>query len=124
MDSIRRMLHTHHQRDRSDNGQPKNTNRYYASVLGAKGIIVFESSDGDVSLPVRVDARNEEVWLNRRQLASLYGRDVKTIGKHIHNALKEELSEQDGAVVANFATTAEDGKPIESSTTTLMSFCP
>lgn len=78
--------------------------------MGAKDIIVFESSDGDVFLPVRVDARNEEVWLNRRQLASLYGRDVKTIGKHIHNALKEELSEQDGAVVAKFATTAEDGK--------------
>ena len=46
--------------------------------------------------------------INRNQLALLFDRDVKTIGKHINNALKEEL---DGlSVVANFATTASDGK--------------
>ena len=39
----------------------------------------------------------------------LFDRDVKTIGKHINNALKEELSE-DNSVVAKFATTAADGK--------------
>ena len=38
----------------------------------------------------------------------LFGRDVKTIGKHVANALKEELSGM--AVVAKFATTASDGK--------------
>ncbi len=42
-------------------------------------------------------------------MAELFGRDVKTIGKHINNALKEELQE-DSSVVANFATTASDGK--------------
>ena len=47
------------------------------------------------------------VWLNRQQMAELFGRDVKTIGKHINNALREEL---DNSVVANFATTASDGK--------------
>lgn len=47
------------------------------------------------------------VWLNRQQMADLFDRDVKTIGKHINNALKEEL---DNSVVANFATTASDGK--------------
>ena len=36
---------------------------------------------------------NETVWLNRHQMAQLFGRDVKTIGKHIANALKEELSD-------------------------------
>ena len=40
-------------------------------------------------------------------MAELFERDVKTIGKHINNALKEEL---DHSVVANFATTASDGK--------------
>ena len=49
----------------------------------------------------------ETVWLNRNQLAVLSDRDVKTIGKHINNALKEEL---DSSVVAKFATTASDGK--------------
>ena len=37
----------------------------------------------------------------------MFERDIKTIGKHINNALKEEL---DNSVVANFATTAKDGK--------------
>ena len=40
-------------------------------------------------------------------MAELFERDIKTIGKHINNALKEELDE---SVVANFATTATDGK--------------
>jgi len=48
------------------------------------------------------------VWLNRNQIAQLFGRDVKTIGKHINNALREELNGL--SVVANFATTASDGK--------------
>ena len=29
-------------------------------------------------------------WLNRSQLAELFDRDIKTIGKHINNALKED----------------------------------
>jgi hypothetical protein len=55
---------------------------------------------------VRVE--DETVWLNRQQIAQLFSRDVKTIGKHIANALKEELKSL--SVVAKFATTASDGK--------------
>ena len=62
--------------------------------------------DETVRLEVRLD--EDTVWLNRQQLAMLFGRDVKTIGKHVANALKEELSGM--AVVAKFATTASDGK--------------
>ena len=51
--------------------------------------------------------KDETVWLNREQMAKLFDRDIKTIGKHINNALKEEL---DNSVVAKFATTAKDGK--------------
>ena len=51
--------------------------------------------------------KDETVWLNREQLAMLFDRDIKTIGKHINNALNEEL---DNSVVAKFATTAKDGK--------------
>ncbi len=40
----------------------------------------------------------------------LFDRDVKTIGKHVANALEEELDDSDNSVVANFATTATDGK--------------
>ena len=69
-------------------------------------IILFETEDSSITLPVQVTA--DTVWLNRNQLAELFGRDIKTIGKHIGNALREELEESE--VVAKFATTAVDGK--------------
>ena len=71
-----------------------------------KGEIVLYQPDDTISLEVRIE--DETVWLNRQQMATLFGRDVKTIGKHINNALKEEL--ENFSVVANFATTARDGK--------------
>lgn len=70
-------------------------------------IAIFETQDGLIQLPVNINA--ETVWLNRSQMADLFGRDIKTIGKHINNVLKEELA-YDNSVVANFATTASDGK--------------
>lgn len=66
---------------------------------------MFETADKEIKLNVSV--KDSTVWLNRNQLAELFERDVKTIGKHINNALKEEL---DNSVVAKFATTASDGK--------------
>ena len=68
-------------------------------------IILFENQ----GVKLEVNLKDETVWLNREQLAKLFDRDIKTIGKHINNALKEELSE-DNSVVAKFATTAKDGK--------------
>ena len=68
-------------------------------------LVLFESSDGAVTLHVQTD--RETVWLNRAQLAELFGRDVKTIGKHIANALKEEL---DDSTVAKFATVQTEGE--------------
>ena len=70
-------------------------------------IILFESGDHAVSLPVNTDG--ETVWLNRNQLAQLFDRDVKTIGKHINNALREELGD-DPATVAKFATVQTEGE--------------
>ena len=70
------------------------------------GEIILYQPDINIRLEVRM--HEETVWLNRPQLAILFDRDIKTIGKHINNALQEELS--DCSVVANFATTARDGK--------------
>ena len=70
-----------------------------------KGEIVLYQPDGEVRLEVRVE--NETLWLNRQQLALLFNRDIKTVGKHITNALREECQ---NSVVAKFATTADDGK--------------
>ena len=81
-------------------------NNIIDSQPGKENEIILYQPDSTLSLDVRVE--NETVWLNRNQLALLFDRDVKTIGKHINNALKEEL---DGlSVVAKFATTASDGK--------------
>ena len=71
-----------------------------------KGEIIFYHPEESLELEVRLE--DETVWLNRQQLSELFNRDIKTIGKHINNALKEEL--KDLPVVANFATTARDGK--------------
>ena len=70
-----------------------------------QGEIVLYQPDKEVKLEVRLE--NETVWLNRQQLAELFARDVKTIGKHINNALKEELA--DMATVAKFAIVQKEG---------------
>lgn len=54
-------------------------------------IVLFETSDNEIKLSVPID--QETVWLNRNQMAELFGRDVKTIGKHVNNVLKEELAD-------------------------------
>jgi len=70
-------------------------------------IEIFQTHDNRTSVEVKFE--NETVWLNRNQLSELFGRDVKTIGKHINNIFIEgELTKN--SVVANFATTALDGK--------------
>ena len=67
--------------------------------------IVIYQPNNTIHLEVRM--ADESVWLNRNQMSVLFGRDVKTIGKHINNALHEEL--RDMATVANFATVQNEG---------------
>ena len=66
-------------------------------------IIVFEND----SIKLDVNLKDETVWLNLEQISRLFGRDKSVISRHIKNILEEEL---DNSVVANFATTANDGK--------------
>ena len=74
--------------------------------MNTKGEIILYHPENTLEIEVRLE--DETVWLNRHQMAELFKRDIKTIGKHINNALKEELKNL--SVVANFATTARDGK--------------
>lgn len=67
-------------------------------------IILFENQ----GVRLEVNLKDETVWLNRQQLAKLFERDIKTIGKHINNALNEEL--KDIPTVANFATVQKEGE--------------
>ena len=66
-------------------------------------IVIYQTEDGQTQIDVRLE--NEMFWLTRQQLADLFGRDYKTISKHINNALKEELA--DSVVVAKFANTTQ-----------------
>lgn len=68
--------------------------------------IILYQIDTQEHIEVRIE--QDTVWLNRKQISQLFERDIKTIGKHISNALKEEL--EGLSVVAIFATTARDGK--------------
>ena len=70
-----------------------------------QGEIVMYQPDETIRLEVRLE--NDTVWLNRQQLSELFGRDVKTIGKHINNALKEELRKV--STVAKFAIVQMEG---------------
>jgi hypothetical protein len=72
----------------------------------AEIVIYKDTQNTDFQIEVRVE--DETVWLNRQQIAELFGRDIKTIGKQINNALREELKSI--PVIAKFATTASDGK--------------
>lgn len=67
-------------------------------------IIIYQTPDGQTDINVQM--KDETVWLDRHQMAILFDRDVKTIGKHIANALREEL---DGGGVAKFATPVPKG---------------
>ena len=62
--------------------------------------------DGDFSLDVKVSPNEETVLLNREEIAYLFDRDIKTISKHINNALNEECN---NSTVAKFATVQIEG---------------
>lgn len=72
-----------------------------------ENILIYQSQDGQVKVDVRFV--NETAWLSLDQMATLFGRDKSTISRHIKKVFEEgELIAQ--SVVANFATTATDGK--------------
>lgn len=66
-------------------------------------IILFENQE----VKLEVNVKEETVWLSTEQMALLFGRDYKTIRKHINNALQEEL---DNSTVAKFATVQKEGE--------------
>ena len=69
-------------------------------------IVIYQSKDLSQHIEVRVE--EDTVWLNRHQIATLFGRDIKTIGKHINNVFSEgELNKS--STVAKFATVQNEG---------------
>ena len=75
------------------------------SKMEENKIVIYRDENNAIQLEVKMDG--DMVWLTRQQLATLFGRDYKTISKHINNALKEELADE--VVVAKFANTTQHG---------------
>ncbi len=75
--------------------------------MNNSGIEIYKSEDGKTQ--VQVVLENETVWLSLNQITELFQRDKSVISRHLRNVFKEgELTRN--SVVANFATTAKDGK--------------
>ena len=66
-------------------------------------IVLFENQD----VKLEVNMKDETVWLNVNQMSELFGRDSKTIRKHIDNALREELDKV--STCQNFLQVQKDG---------------
>ena len=75
--------------------------------MGNSSIIMYTTEDGLTKIETTFD--EDTVWLSLEPMAELFQRDKSTISRHIKNIFEEgEL--QRNSVVANFATTASDGK--------------
>jgi hypothetical protein len=70
-------------------------------------IIIFKTDDEKISVDVRF--YEETVWLTLDQMAALFEKNKSTVSRHIKNIFDEMELHRD-SVVANFATTATDGK--------------
>jgi hypothetical protein len=70
-------------------------------------VVIYQTEDGETKLEVNL--QQDTVWLSLNQMVELFQRDKSVVSRHIHNIFREgEL--QEASVVANFATTAADGK--------------
>lgn len=71
-------------------------------------IVIFETEDNEVKLPVTIE--DETVWLNQNQMIELFGRDQSVISRHIRNVFKEH--EVDEKSNMHFLHIANSGKPV------------
>ncbi len=99
--------------------------KYYLDI-GNEGvfmteIIIYTAKDGHVELDVNIAA--DTVWLSMAQIVQLFHRDKSVISRHLNNVFKINGLTRN-SVVANFATTAADGKVTRSNIIILMLLFP
>ena len=68
---------------------------------------IIKFKDGEIEVLPKI--KHESIWVTQKQLCELFERDKSVISRHIRNIFKSGELERD-SVVANFATTASDGK--------------
>ena len=69
-------------------------------------VVVYEAPDGEARVDVRLD--RETVWLTRRQMAELFGRDRSVVTRHVRNVFREGELDPD-ATRARFARIQSEG---------------
>ena len=74
--------------------------------MATNEISLFKSQDGEVTLPVSIDS--DTVWLDKDQIALLFGRDRSVVTRHISNVYKEHELEREGTC-AKFAQVQIEG---------------
>ena len=75
--------------------------------MNKSSIIMYTTEDGLTQIETTFD--EDTVWLSLDQMTELFQRDKSTISRHIKNIFQEGELDRN-SVVANFATTATDGK--------------
>src|SRR5690606_27438402 len=69
-------------------------------------IEIYQGSDGLTQIEVKFE--QETVWLNQRQLAELFGKDVRTINEHIQTIYKTKELDQE-PIIRNFRIVQLEG---------------
>lgn len=69
-------------------------------------IVIYE--DTDKAVEVRLDADQETVWLTQRQMAELFGKDVRTVNEHVQNVYSEGELERE-ATIRDFRIVRQEG---------------
>lgn len=69
-------------------------------------ILLYQNQDGNIKLDVRLE--NESVWLTQAQMATLFGKDKRTISEHIGN-IYSECELEKSSTVRKFRTVQNEG---------------
>lgn len=77
------------------------------SVTKQSPIVIYEGTD--LVVDVRLDTEESTVWLTQRQMADLFGKDVRTVNEHLQNVFLEGELERD-ATVRDFRMVRQDGR--------------
>ena len=70
-------------------------------------IVIYKNESGQIEC--KVNLHDKTIWLSLDQISTVFKKNKSTISRHIKNIFDSEELDRD-SVVANFATTANDGK--------------
>ena len=82
-------------------------------------LAVFQTEDG--ALALRADAKQETIWANKNEIASIYGIDRSVVSRHIKNIFLDAEVEEE-VVCAKFAHTTKHGALQDKTQTTEIQF--